>query len=124
MTTTNTDVRSGATRITASGTTPVKLEADYEEKPRQTVKTQETGVSTSTKLAGTNRVTPPLVTPLVDNGTSIEEALTDIVDSMGKQSEQMSIRMSVLVRAVHVFKKACGKKLTATDRESVGAKNG
>ena len=41
-------------------------------------------------------VTPPLVTPLVDNGASMEEALTIIVDSMGEQSEQMSIRMSEL----------------------------
>ena len=57
-------------------------------------------------------VTPPLVTPLVDNGASMEEPLTIIVDSMGEQSEQMSIRMSELERerAVHDERgRACRK---------------
>ena len=65
MTMTFSDVRSGTTRIAGSGTTPVELEADSEDKPRQRGKTR---VSTSTKLSGTKRVTPPLVTLLVDNG--------------------------------------------------------
>ena len=42
------------------------------------------------------------MTPLVDNGVSIEEALTNIVGSIGEQNEQMSTRMSELERAVHV----------------------
>ena len=46
-------------------------------------------------------MTPPLVTPLLDNGASIEEALTNIVDSIGEQNEQMTLRMSELERAVH-----------------------
>ena len=47
-------------------------------------------------------MTPPLVTPQVDNGASNEEALNNIVDSIGEQNEQMSIRMSELERAVHI----------------------
>ena len=47
-------------------------------------------------------MTPPLVTPLVGNGASIEEALTNIVGSIGENNEQMSLRMSELERAVHV----------------------
>ena len=33
-------------------------------------------------------MTPPLVTPLVDNGVSIEEDLTNIVGSIGELNEQ------------------------------------
>ena len=47
-------------------------------------------------------MTPPVVTPLVDNGSSIEEALTNIVGSIGEQNEQMSLRMIELERAIHV----------------------
>ena len=47
-------------------------------------------------------MTPPLVILLVDNGASIEEALTNIVGSIGEQNEQMSLRMSEPERAVHV----------------------
>ena len=45
---------------------------------------------------------PPFVTPLVDNGASIEEALTNIVGSIGEQNERMFLRMSEIERAVHV----------------------
>ena len=41
------------------------------------------------------------MTTMVDNGASMEEALTRIVDRMEEQSEQMSIRMSELEKAVH-----------------------
>ena len=47
-------------------------------------------------------MTLSLVTPLVDNGASIKEAFTRIVDSMGEHREQMSIRTSELERTVHV----------------------
>ena len=70
-----------------------------EKTSRQRIKAR---ISTSTKLPGIDRVTPPLVTPLVEKGASIEEALTNIVDSIGEQNEQMSIRMSELEWAVHV----------------------
>ena len=63
----------------------MELEKDYEGKSRQRSITR---VSTSTKLPGTNKVTPPLVTPLVNNGASMEEALTRVVDIMGEQSEE------------------------------------
>ena len=42
------------------------------------------------------------MTPLVDNGAALEEALSNIVGSLGEQNEQMSIRMSELERAVHI----------------------
>ena len=74
-------------------------ETNNEKTLRQRVKAR---ISTSTKLPGTDRVTPPLVTPLVDNGAALEEALNNIVDSLGEQNEQMSIRMSELERAVHI----------------------
>ena len=67
-------------------------------------------------------MTPPLVTPLVENGASIQEALTNIVGSKGEQNEQISIRMIELERAVHV-EKVCGKKSTAADIKLVEAKN-
>ena len=47
-------------------------------------------------------MTPSLVTPLVDESGSIEEALTCIVDSKEEQNEQISLRMSELEMAVHV----------------------
>ena len=65
-------------------------------------------------------MTSPLVTPLVDNRASIEEALTNIVDSIGEQSEQMSLRMSELERAVRLESsrvKGCGMRSTATDKK-------
>ena len=49
-----------------------------------------------------NKVTPPLVTPLVDNGVPMEDALTRIMDNMGEQNEHISIRMRELERSVHV----------------------
>ena len=54
MTTTDSNVRSGTTRITGSGNKSVELEVDCEETSRQRGKIR---VSTSTKLPGTNRVT-------------------------------------------------------------------
>ena len=91
VTVTNSKVQSGKNRNAGPGNPPADPQADYEETSRQRYKT-------STKQPGTNRVTPPLVTPLVDNGASIEKALTNIVDSIGEQNEQMSLRMSELER--------------------------
>ena len=39
----------------------------------------------------------------------MEEALTRIGDSMGEQSEHMSIRMSELERSVHVERESTGR---------------
>ena len=71
ITTANSDPQTEATRITRSGSTVRELDADYEGCSRQR---RAARVSTSTKLPVMNRVTPPLVSPLVDNGASLEEA--------------------------------------------------
>ena len=99
ITMTSSEEQSGKDRKVGSGITPAEPEADYEETSRQRGRTR---ISSSSKLRRTNRVTTSLGTPLVDNGTTMEEALICIVDSMFEQSEQMSKRMSALERAVHV----------------------
>ena len=66
-------MRTGKNRNTGLCNPPADPEVDHEETSRQRIKTR---VSTSTMLPGTERVTPPLVTPLVENGASIEESLT------------------------------------------------
>ena len=63
VTITNSEVQSGDSSNTGPSKPTMEPEADYEETSRQKGKTR---VSTSTKLPGTNRVIPPLVTPLVD----------------------------------------------------------
>ena len=65
ITVTNTEEQSGNDRKTGSGITPEEPEAGYERTSRHRGKTR---ISTSTKLPGTNRAKPPLVTLLVDNG--------------------------------------------------------
>ena len=62
-------------------------------------------------------MTPPLVTPSVDNGASIEEALTNIVGSIGEQNEQMSIRKSELERAVHVERENLREEINRNRQE-------
>ena len=64
-------------------------------------------------------MTPPLVTPLVDKRASIEEALTSIVDSIGEQNEQMSLRMSGLERAVHIERESLREEINR-NRQKVG----
>ena len=92
-------MRTSKNRTTGLCDAPADPEVDHEKTSRQRIKAR---ISTSTKLPGIDRVTPPLVTPLVDNGASIEEAFTNIVGTTGEQNEQMSLRMSELERAVHV----------------------
>ena len=85
---------------------------------RQRIKAR---ISTSTKLPGIDRVTPPLVTPLVENGASIEEALNNIVGSIGVQKAQKSIRMSELERAVHVERESMREEINRnSNRQEVG----
>ena len=62
-------------------------------------------------------MTPPLLTPLVDNGASIEEALTNIVDSIGEQNEQMSLRMSELERTVYVERESLWEEMKRNRQE-------
>ena len=91
-------------------------EINNEKTLKQRVKAR---ISTSTKLPGTDRVTPPLVTPLVDNGAALEEALNNIVGSLGEQNEQMSIRMSELERAVHIERESLREEINR-NRQEVG----
>ena len=91
-------------------------EINKEKTLKQRVKAR---ISTSTKLPGTDRVTPPLVTPLVDNGAALEEALNNIVGSLGEQNEQMSIRMSELERAVHIERESLREEINR-NRQEVG----
>ena len=96
---TNSEMRTSKNRNAGLCDAPADPAVHHEKTVRQRV---ETRVMTSTKLPGIERVTPPLVTPLVDDGASIEEALTNIAGSIGEQNEEMSLRMSELERAVHV----------------------
>ena len=92
---------------------------DNEKTSRQRIKAR---ISTSTKLPGIDRVTPPLVTPLVENGASLEKALNNIVGSIGEQNEQISmseLEMSELERAVHVERESLREDINR-NRQEVG----
>ena len=112
---TNSEMQTGENRNTGLSNAPADPEVDKENTSRQRLKAQ---ISASTKLPGIDRVTPPLVTPLVDNGASIEEALTNIVSSIGEQNEQMSIRMSELERAVHVERESLREEINRNRQEA------
>ena len=112
---TNPEMRTGQSRITRLSNAPADPEVDSEKTSRQRIKAR---ISTSTKLPGIDRVTPLLVTPLVENGASIEEALTNIVGSIGEHNEQMSIRMSELERAVHVKRESLREEINRNRQEA------
>ena len=111
---TNSELQTGESRKRGLGNALVDPEVDDVEKSRQRVKAR---ISTSTKLPGTDRVTPPLVTPLVDNGAALQEALNNIVDRLGEQNEQMSIRMSELERAVHIERESLREEINRNRQE-------
>ena len=113
---TNSETRTGETRNKGLGNALADSEVDNEKTSRQRVKAR---ISTSTKLPGTDRVTPPLVTPLVDNGAALEEALNNIVGSIGEQNEQMSLRMIELERAVHIERESLREEINCY-RQEVG----
>ena len=113
---TNLEPQTGQSRNRGLGNALANPEVDNEKTSRQRVKAR---ISTSTKLPGTDRVTPPLVTPLVDNGAALEEALNNIVDSLGEQNEQMSIGMSELERAVHIERESLREEINR-NRQEVG----
>ena len=69
MNMTNSEMRTGENRNTGLSNAPADPEVDNEKTSRQRIKAR---ISTSAKLPGIDKVTPPLVTPLVDNGASIE----------------------------------------------------
>ena len=81
---TNSEMRTEEDRNTGLSNALVDPEVDNVKASRQRIKAQ---ISTSNKLPGIERVTPPLVTPLVDNRATIEEALTNIVGTIGEQNE-------------------------------------
>ena len=112
---TNSEPQPGESRNRGLGNALADPEVDNEKTSRQRVKAQ---ISTSTKLPGTDRVTPPLVTPLVDNGAALEEALNIIVDSLGEQNEQMSIRMNELERAVHIERESLREEINRNRQEA------
>ena len=105
---TNSEMRTSKNRNTGLCDAPADPEVDHEKTSRQRIKAR---ISTSTKLPGIDRVTPPLVTPLLENGASLEEALNNIVGSIGEQNEQMTIRMSELERAVHVERESLREEI-------------
>ena len=64
-----------------------------------------------------SRPAPSYLGTLVDNGASIEEALKNIVCSIGEQNEQMSIRMSELEMAVHVERGSLREEISRNRQE-------
>ena len=113
---TSSEPQPGESRTRVLGNALMDPEINNEKTLKQRVKAR---ISTSTKLPGTDRVTPPLVTPLMDNGAALEEALNNIVDSLGEQNEQMSIRMSELERAVHIERESLREEINR-NRQEVG----
>ena len=113
---TSSELQAGESRNRGLGNALADPEVDNEKTTRQRVKAR---ISTSTKLPGTDRVTPPLVTPLVDNGAALEEAFNNTVDSLGGQNEQISIRMSELERAVHIERESLREEINR-NRQEVG----
>ena len=113
---TSSEPQTGESRNKGLGNALADPEIDREKTSRQRVKAR---ISTSTRLPGTDRVTPPQVTPLVDNGTALEGALNNIVDSLGEQNAQMSIRMSELERAVHIERESLREEINR-NRQEVG----
>ena len=59
------------------------------------------------------------MTPLMDIGAALEEALNNIVGSLGEQNEQMSIRMSELERAGHIERESLREEINR-NRQEVG----
>ena len=108
---TNSEHRTGENRNTGLGDALADPEVDSEKTSRQRINAR---ISTSTKVPGTDRVTP-----LVDNGVALEEALNSIVGSIGEQNKQMSIRMSELEREVHVERESMREEINR-NRQEVG----
>ena len=110
------EARTGESRNTGLSNATADPEVDNEMTSSQRIKNR---ISISTKLPGIDRVTPPLVTPLVENGASLEEALNNIVGSIGEQNEQMSLRTIDLERAVHFERESLREEINR-NRQEVG----
>ena len=100
---TNSEPQTRESRNRGLGNALADPQVDNEKTSRQRVKAR---ISTSTKLPGTDRVTPPL-----------EEALNNIVDNLGEQNEQISIRMSELERAVHIERESLREEINRNRQE-------
>ena len=111
---TSSEPQPGESRTRGLGNALMDPELNNEKTLKQRVKAR---ISTSTKLPGTDRVRPSLVTPLMDNGAALEEALNNIVGSLGEQNEQMSIRMSELERAVHIERESLREEINRNRQE-------
>ena len=59
----------------------------------------------------------------MDSGASIEEALTNIVGSIGEQNEQMSLKMSELERAVPVEREILREEVNRNGQEVSRSEN-
>ena len=110
------ETRTGESRNKGLGNALADPEVDNENTLKQRMKAR---ISTSTKLLGTDSVTPPLLTPLVDNEAALKEALNNIVGSIGEQNEPMSLRMSELERAVHIERESLREEINR-NRQEVG----
>ena len=53
----------------------------------------------------------------MDNGAALEEALNNIVGSIGEQNEHMSLRMSELERAVHIERESLREEINRNGQE-------
>ena len=113
----NSETRTGENRNIGLGNASTVPEVDNEKTSKQRIKAQ---ISISTKLPGIDSVTPPLVTPIVENGVSLEEFLNNILGGIGEQNEQMSMRMSELERAVHVERESLREEINR-NRQEVGS---
>ena len=113
---TNSEIRTGQNRNTGLNNATADPEVDNKMISSQRIKAR---ISTGTKLPGIDRMTPSLVTPLVEKGASLEEALNNIVDSIGEQNEQMSRRMSELERAVHIERESLRDEINR-NRQEIG----
>ena len=111
----NSEMRTRESRNTGLSSAPADPELHSKNTSRQRIKAR---ISTSTNLPGIDRLTPPLVTPLVENGALIKEALTNIVGSIGEQNEQMSKRIIELERAVHVERKSLQEEINRNRQEA------
>ena len=112
---TNSEMRTGQNKNTGLNNATVNPEVNNEMSSSQRIKAR---ISTSSKLPEIDRVKPPLVTPLVENGASLEEALNNIVGSIGEQNEQMSRRMIELERAVHVVRESLQEEINRNRQEA------
>ena len=53
----------------------------------------------------------------MDNGAALEEALNNIVGSIGEQNEQMSIRMSEQEGTVHIERESLREEMNRNSQE-------